>query len=169
MQRRFRRTYPVCGRPDLKNISTHRYHLQVHGLSSEERKPYLNQAKVSSRKLRVSLRVQFAHLSKAHEIGCSLVISFLFYSYRLYAYAIRLTITVTNKYLDVTVFLFLFYDIAAFLFCKCLLYPVLFLVVIVPFCDEICISCSFIFLLDTFDWCIFCHVIFVIFCRAISS
>ena len=46
MQRRFRRTSPVCGRPDLKNISTHL--LQVHGLSSEERNPYLKQAPVSS-------------------------------------------------------------------------------------------------------------------------
>ena len=46
MQRRFRRTCPVCGRPDLKNISTHI--LQVHGLSSEERNPFLKQAKVSS-------------------------------------------------------------------------------------------------------------------------
>ena len=44
MQRRFRRTCSVCG-PDVKNISTHL--LQVHGLSSEERKPYLKQAKVS--------------------------------------------------------------------------------------------------------------------------
>ena len=51
MQRRFRRTCPVCGRPDLKNISTHL--LQVHGLSSEERKPYLKQAQVSSWQLRV--------------------------------------------------------------------------------------------------------------------
>ena len=46
MQRRFRWTCPVCGRPDLKNISTHL--LQVYGLSSEERKPYLKQATVSS-------------------------------------------------------------------------------------------------------------------------
>ena len=46
MPRRFRRTCPVCGRPDLKNISTHLY--QVHGLSSKERKPYLKQARVSS-------------------------------------------------------------------------------------------------------------------------
>ena len=46
MQRRFRRICSVCGRPDLKNISTHL--LQVHGLSSEERKPYLKQAQVSS-------------------------------------------------------------------------------------------------------------------------
>ena len=46
MQRRFRRACPVCGRPDLKNISIHL--LQVHGLSSEERKPYLKQAQVSS-------------------------------------------------------------------------------------------------------------------------
>ena len=46
MPRRFRRTCPVCGRPDLKNISTHL--LQVHGLSSKERKPYLKQARVSS-------------------------------------------------------------------------------------------------------------------------
>ena len=45
MQRRFRRTCPLCGRPDLKNISTHL--LQVHGLQSKERKPYLKQAKVS--------------------------------------------------------------------------------------------------------------------------
>ena len=51
MQRRFRRTCPVCGRPDLKNISTHL--LQVHGLSSEERKPYLKQAQVSSWKPRI--------------------------------------------------------------------------------------------------------------------
>ena len=40
MQRRFRRTCPVCGRPDLKNISTHLS--QVHGLSSEQRKPILS-------------------------------------------------------------------------------------------------------------------------------
>ena len=46
MPRRFRRTCPLCGRPDLKNISTHLY--QVHGLSSKERKPYLKQAGVSS-------------------------------------------------------------------------------------------------------------------------
>ena len=46
MQRRFRRTCPVCGRPDLKNVSTHL--LQVHGLSSKERKPYLKQAPVPS-------------------------------------------------------------------------------------------------------------------------
>ena len=51
MQRRFRRTCPVCGRPDLKNISTHL--LQVRGLSSEERKPYLKQAQVSSWQPRV--------------------------------------------------------------------------------------------------------------------
>ena len=51
MQRRFRRTCAVCGRPDLKNISTHL--LQVHGLSSEERKPYLKQAQVSSWQPRV--------------------------------------------------------------------------------------------------------------------
>ena len=51
MQRRFRRTFPVCGRPDLKNISAHL--LQVHGLSSEERKPYLKQAQVSSWQPRV--------------------------------------------------------------------------------------------------------------------
>ena len=46
MPRRIRRTCPLCGRPDLKNISTHFY--QVHGLSSKERKPYLKQARVSS-------------------------------------------------------------------------------------------------------------------------
>ena len=51
MQRRFSRTCPVFGRPDLKNISTHL--LQVHGLSSEERKPYLKQAQVSSWQPRV--------------------------------------------------------------------------------------------------------------------
>ena len=51
MQRWFRRTCRVCGRPDLKNISTHL--LQVHGLSSEERKPYLKQAQVSSWQPRV--------------------------------------------------------------------------------------------------------------------
>ena len=54
MQRRFRRTCPVCGRPDLKNISTHL--LQVHGLSSEERKPYLKQAQVSSWQPRIQGR-----------------------------------------------------------------------------------------------------------------
>ena len=41
------RRFPLCGRPDLKNISTHLY--QVHGLSSKERKPHLKQARVSSR------------------------------------------------------------------------------------------------------------------------
>ena len=46
MPRRFCRTCPLCGRPDLKNISTHLLH--VYGLSSKERKPYLKQAKVSS-------------------------------------------------------------------------------------------------------------------------
>ncbi|CAB4042908.1 Hypothetical predicted protein [Paramuricea clavata] len=46
MQRRFRQACPLCGRPDLKNISTHL--LQVHGLQSKERKPYLKQANVSS-------------------------------------------------------------------------------------------------------------------------
>ena len=46
MPRRFRRSCPVCGRPDLKNISIHLY--QVHGLSSEKRKLYLKQARVSS-------------------------------------------------------------------------------------------------------------------------
>ena len=40
MSSRFRRTCPVCGRLDLKNISTHLY--QVNGLSFEERKPYQN-------------------------------------------------------------------------------------------------------------------------------
>ena len=46
MPRQFRRTCPLCGRPDLKNIST--YLLHVHGLSSKERKSYLKQARVSS-------------------------------------------------------------------------------------------------------------------------
>ena len=46
MPRRFRRTCPICRRPDLKNISTHLY--RVHGLSSKERKPYLEQARASS-------------------------------------------------------------------------------------------------------------------------
>ena len=46
MSRRFRRTCPLCGRSDLKNISTHL--LQVHNLSSKEKKPYLKQARVSS-------------------------------------------------------------------------------------------------------------------------
>ena len=46
MPRRFHRACPLCGRPDLKNISTHLY--QVHGLSSKEGKPYLKQARVSS-------------------------------------------------------------------------------------------------------------------------
>ena len=46
MPRRFRRTCPLCGRPDLKNISTHLY--QVYGLSSKERNLYLKQARLSS-------------------------------------------------------------------------------------------------------------------------
>ena len=46
MPRRFPRTCPVCGRPRSKNLSTHL--LKVHGLSSEERRPYLKQAQVSS-------------------------------------------------------------------------------------------------------------------------
>ena len=46
MPRRFRRTCPLCGRPHLKNLSTYLY--QVHDLSSEDRKPYLKQARVSS-------------------------------------------------------------------------------------------------------------------------
>ena len=46
MPRRFRRTCPPCGRPRLKNLSTHLY--QVHDLSPEDRKPYLKQARVAS-------------------------------------------------------------------------------------------------------------------------
>ena len=46
MSRRFTRTCPVCGRPHLKNLSTHLF--KVHGLSPEERKPHLKQAQVSS-------------------------------------------------------------------------------------------------------------------------
>ena len=46
MPRRFPRTCPVCGRPHLKNLSTHL--LKVHELSSEERRPYLKQTQVSS-------------------------------------------------------------------------------------------------------------------------
>ena len=46
MPKQFPRTCPICGRPDLKNISTHL--LQVHRLSFEERKPYLKKARVSS-------------------------------------------------------------------------------------------------------------------------
>ena len=46
MPRRFRRTCSLCGRPHLKNLSTHLY--QVYDLSSEDRKPYLKQARVSS-------------------------------------------------------------------------------------------------------------------------
>ena len=46
MPRRFPRTCPVCGRPHLKNLSTHLF--KVHGLSPEERKPHLKQAQVSS-------------------------------------------------------------------------------------------------------------------------
>ena len=61
MQRRFRRTCPVCGRPDLKNISTHL--LQVHGLSSEERKPYLKQAQVSSWQPRVERSPQMSYIN----------------------------------------------------------------------------------------------------------
>ena len=61
MQRRFRRTCPVCGRPDLKNISTHL--LQVHGLSPEERKPYLKQAQVSSWQPRVE---RSPHMTMSH-------------------------------------------------------------------------------------------------------
>ena len=61
MQRRFRRTCLVCGRPDLKNISTHL--LQVHGLSSEERKPYLKQAPVSSWQPRI---VRSPHIAMSY-------------------------------------------------------------------------------------------------------
>ena len=46
MSRPFRWACPDCGRPDLNNITAHLY--QLHGLSSEERKPYLKQARVSS-------------------------------------------------------------------------------------------------------------------------
>ena len=46
MPRRFPRNCPVCGRPHLKNLSTHL--IKVHGLSPEERKPHLKQAQVSS-------------------------------------------------------------------------------------------------------------------------
>ena len=46
MPRRFPRTCPICGRPHLKNLSTHL--IKVHGLSPEERKPHLKQAQVSS-------------------------------------------------------------------------------------------------------------------------
>ena len=46
MLRRFRRTCPLCGRPHLKNLSTHLY--QVQGSFFKERKPYLKQARVSS-------------------------------------------------------------------------------------------------------------------------
>ena len=35
MQRRFRRTCPVCGRPDLKNISTHLYKFTAYLLRRE--------------------------------------------------------------------------------------------------------------------------------------
>ena len=51
MPRRFPRTCPVCGRPHLKHISTHL--LKVHELSSEERRPYLKQAQVSTWQLHV--------------------------------------------------------------------------------------------------------------------
>ena len=51
MPRRFPRTCPVCGRSHLKNLSTHL--LKVHELSSEERRPYLKQAPVSSWQPRV--------------------------------------------------------------------------------------------------------------------
>ena len=46
MSRRFRRTWPVCGGPDLQNVSTHL--LRLHDLSSKERKSYLKQARASS-------------------------------------------------------------------------------------------------------------------------
>ena len=46
MPRRFPRTCPVCARPNLKNLSTHL--LKVYELSSEERRPHLKQAQVSS-------------------------------------------------------------------------------------------------------------------------
>ena len=61
MQRRFRRTCPVCRRPDLKNISTHL--LQVHSLSSEERKPFLKQAPVSSWQPRIE---RFPHITMSY-------------------------------------------------------------------------------------------------------
>ncbi len=40
------RTCPVCGRPNLKNLSTHL--LKVHGLVSRERQHFLKHAQVSS-------------------------------------------------------------------------------------------------------------------------
>ena len=46
MPKKFSRTCPVCGRPQLKNLST--YLLKAHGLSSEQRRPYLKQDQVSS-------------------------------------------------------------------------------------------------------------------------
>ena len=61
MRRRLRRTCPVCGRPDLKNISTH--FLQVHGLSSEERKPYLKQALVPSWQTHIEMS---AHITMSY-------------------------------------------------------------------------------------------------------
>ena len=53
---------PLCGRPDLKNISTHL--LQVHSLSSEERKPYLRQAQGRLGKPRVSLGLRIPKRQK---------------------------------------------------------------------------------------------------------
>ncbi len=46
MPRRFPRTCPVCGRPNLKNLSTH--FLKVHGLVPRERQHFLKHAQVSS-------------------------------------------------------------------------------------------------------------------------
>ena len=69
MPRRFPRTCPVCGRPHLKNLSTHL--LKVHELSSEERRPYLKQAKVSSWQLHVdnpyNMTMSYMNIGKPRE------------------------------------------------------------------------------------------------------
>ena len=69
MPRRFPRTCPVCGRPHLKNLST--YLLKLHELSSEERRPYLKQAKVSSWQLDVNnpynMTMSYINIKKPRE------------------------------------------------------------------------------------------------------
>ena len=73
MPRRFPRTCPVCGRPHLKNLSTHL--LKVHELFSEERRPCLKHVQVSSWQLHVdnprNMTMSFINIEKPREKSVS--------------------------------------------------------------------------------------------------